>query len=63
MAGRVVVVGSSNIDLIMKMERLPRPGETVAEAEFAVSGMGNDPGGYRAEFVDLVRQVRKLSGQ
>jgi ribokinase len=35
MAGRVAVVGSSNIDLIMKMERLPRPGETVAEAEFA----------------------------
>jgi len=35
MAGRVTVVGSSNIDLIMKMERLPRPGETVTEAEFA----------------------------
>lgn len=35
MAGRVAVVGSSNIDLIMKMERLPRPGETVTEAEFA----------------------------
>jgi ribokinase len=35
MAGKVVVVGSSNIDLIMKMERLPRPGETVTEAEFA----------------------------
>ena len=35
MAGKVVVVGSSNVDLIMKMERLPRPGETVTEAEFA----------------------------
>ena len=35
MTGKVVVVGSSNIDLIMKMERLPRPGETVTEAEFA----------------------------
>ena len=35
MPGKVVVVGSSNIDLIMKMERLPRPGETVTEAEFA----------------------------
>jgi ribokinase len=35
MPGRVVVVGSSNIDLIMKMDRLPRPGETVTDAEFA----------------------------
>jgi len=35
MPGQIVVVGSSNIDLIMKMERLPRPGETVTEAEFA----------------------------
>jgi ribokinase len=35
MPGKVAVVGSSNIDLIMKMERLPRPGETVTEAEFA----------------------------
>lgn len=35
MPDRVVVVGSSNVDLIMKMDRLPRPGETVTEAEFA----------------------------
>jgi ribokinase len=35
MAGRVAVVGSSNIDLVMKMERLPKPGETVTEADFA----------------------------
>jgi len=34
-----------------------------AVEEFAASGLGDDPGGYRAEFVDLVRQVRKLSGQ
>ena len=38
----VVVVGSSNVDLIMKMERLPRPGETVADADFiqAFGGKG-----------------------
>ncbi len=35
MSDRVVVVGSSNVDLIMKMERLPKPGETVTEADFA----------------------------
>lgn len=35
MAGRVVVVGSSNIDLIMKMARLPRRGESVTDATFA----------------------------
>jgi len=32
-----------------------------AVEEFAVSGVGNDPGGYRAEFVDLVRRARQLS--
>ena len=30
----IVVIGSSNIDFIMKMERLPRPGETVGNAQF-----------------------------
>lgn len=35
MGGTVVVVGSSNIDLIMKLERLPRVGETVTGGTFA----------------------------
>lgn len=30
----IVVIGSSNIDLIMKMERLPASGETVTDAEY-----------------------------
>ncbi len=34
MAGRIVVVGSSNVDLIMKMSHLPRRGETVTDAVF-----------------------------
>jgi len=40
--GRVVVVGSSNIDLVMKMARLPRVGETVTDASFvqAFGGKG-----------------------
>jgi ribokinase len=42
MAGRVVVVGSSNIDLVMKMARLPKVGETVTDAAFvqAFGGKG-----------------------
>jgi len=35
MAGKVVVVGSSNVDLIMKMPRLPKVGETVTDCVFA----------------------------
>jgi ribokinase len=35
MAGKVVVVGSSNVDLLMKVPRLPRVGETVTDGVFA----------------------------
>ena len=35
MAGQVVVVGSSNVDLVMKMPRLPKVGETVTDCAFA----------------------------
>jgi ribokinase len=31
---KIVVIGSSNVDLIMKMDHLPEKGETVADAEF-----------------------------
>jgi len=42
MAGPVIVVGSSNVDLVMKMARLPRVGETVTDATFvqAFGGKG-----------------------
>ena len=33
-APRITVVGSANIDLVAKCERLPRPGETVTDARF-----------------------------
>jgi ribokinase len=33
--GRVIVVGSINIDLVVHVERLPRPGETVAGGDLA----------------------------
>jgi ribokinase len=35
MKGKVVVVGSSNVDLLMKMPRLPKVGETVTDCHFA----------------------------
>ena len=34
-APRITVVGSVNLDLVARVERLPRPGETVTEATFA----------------------------
>jgi ribokinase len=34
MTGKIVVIGSSNVDLIMKMARLPQRGETITDAVF-----------------------------
>ena len=34
MPGKIVVIGSSNVDLIMKMARLPQRGETITDAVF-----------------------------
>ena len=36
----IIVVGSANTDMILKMERLPRPGETVLGGAFAVAAGG-----------------------
>jgi ribokinase len=40
--GRVVVVGSVNVDLVVQVERIPRPGETVSRGRFtrAFGGKG-----------------------
>src|SRR5436305_347405 len=32
---RITVVGSANLDLVARAARLPRPGETLTDAEFA----------------------------
>lgn len=34
MNNKIIVIGSSNVDLIMKMERLPEKGETITDADF-----------------------------
>jgi ribokinase len=34
MKNKIVVIGSSNVDLIMKMDRLPEKGETITDAGF-----------------------------
>ena len=34
MKNKILVIGSSNVDLIMKMDHLPEKGETVTDAEF-----------------------------
>ncbi len=40
MSGSVVVVGSSNTDMIIKLDRLPSPGETVLGGEFSTAAGG-----------------------
>jgi ribokinase len=40
MSQRIVVVGSTNTDMIVKTPRLPRPGETVLGGEFAMAAGG-----------------------
>jgi len=37
---RVLVVGSSNTDMIVRVPRIPRPGETILGAEFAMAAGG-----------------------
>ena len=37
---RLTVVGSANLDLVARVERLPRPGETVTDASFARASGG-----------------------
>ncbi|WP_323118161.1 ribokinase [Burkholderia alba] len=45
-AGRVLVVGSLNMDLVMRSPRLPKPGETLAGRSFAQAAGGK--GGNQA---------------
>ncbi len=40
MAGKIVVVGSSNTDMILQVEHIPRPGETILGGKFAMAAGG-----------------------
>ncbi|MBM4093577.1 MAG: ribokinase [Planctomycetes bacterium] len=40
MAGSIVVVGSSNTDMILQMDRIPRPGETILGGRFSMAAGG-----------------------
>src|SRR3954453_11727923 len=40
MKAKIVVVGSSNTDMILKLERIPRPGETILGGEFVTASGG-----------------------
>ena len=40
MAGEIVVVGSSNTDMILQMDHIPRPGETVLGGRFSMAAGG-----------------------
>ena len=40
MARKIVVVGSSNTDMILKLDRIPKPGETILGGEFVIAAGG-----------------------
>jgi ribokinase len=40
MMGNIVVVGSSNTDMIIRLDRIPRPGETILGGEFLTAAGG-----------------------
>jgi ribokinase len=40
MKAKIVVVGSSNTDMILKLERIPKPGETILGGEFVTAAGG-----------------------
>ncbi len=42
-AATIVVVGSSNTDMLVQAERIPRPGETVLGDRFSMATGGHTP--------------------
>ena len=61
-APRITVVGSANVDLVARCERLPRPGETVTDARFArvAGGKGANQAVAAARLGARVRFVGRI---
>ncbi len=59
---RITVVGSANVDLVARCERLPRPGETVTDARFEriAGGKGANQAVAAARLGAAVRFVGRL---
>jgi ribokinase len=59
MAVELTVVGSINLDFVARMERLPRPGETVAARQFSrhAGGKGANQAVAAAQFGASVRMI------
>lgn len=62
MKPRILVVGSSNTDMIIKMERIPRPGETIIGGEFtsAAGGKGANQAAGAARAGGAVTLVARI---
>ncbi len=62
MPGRIVVVGSSNTDMIIRVDRIPRPGETILGGEFvrAPGGKGANQAVAAARAGGLVSFVARV---
>jgi ribokinase len=69
MAKPIVVVGSSNTDMILQMQRIPRPGETILGGQFSMAAGGKGAnqavGAARAggQVVFVARVGRDLFGE
>jgi ribokinase len=63
-APRISVVGSANVDLVARCERLPRPGETVTDARFEriPGGKGANQAVAAARLGARVRFVGRIGG-
>ena len=59
----ILVVGSSNTDMIIKVQRIPQPGETILGGEFALAagGKGANQAGVSGR-ISIARAGFFLSG-